>query len=82
MPLKNLLCELYLHNLALPNDIEWNSILYIGHVQLIAVMSWMQNEISREHQAMSYRDKEMIVPLFMRTKVKNSRWTSLDWIFI
>ena len=78
MPLKNLLCELYLHNLAMPNDTEWNSLLYIGDVQLRAVMSWMENEISREHQVTPYRNNEMKVPLFMRPEVQNTRQIFLD----
>lgn len=32
MPLNNFLCELYLHNLVVPNDTEWNSLLYVGDV--------------------------------------------------
>lgn len=32
IPLNNLSCELYLHNLAVPNDKKWNVLLYIGDV--------------------------------------------------
>lgn len=39
MTLKNLLCELYLHNLAVPNDTEGNLVLYVGETQLRAEMS-------------------------------------------
>ena len=39
--MKNLLCELYLHNLVVPNETEWNSLLYVGDVQLRIVMSWI-----------------------------------------
>lgn len=82
IPLNNLLYELYLDNLIVPNDIEWNSLLYIGDVLLRAVMSWMLNEISREHQAAPYRENKMIVPLLMRLEVQNSRRSFLDWISI
>ena len=32
MALQNLLCELYVHNLAVPNNKDWNSLLYVGDV--------------------------------------------------
>lgn len=73
MALKNLLCELYLHNLVVLNDTKWNQVLYVGDVQLREAMSWIQNEISREHQATPYRDNEITIPLFMRSKVQHSR---------
>lgn len=37
-------------------------------------MSWMQNEITMEHQATPYRDNEMIGPFLMRPKGQNSQW--------
>lgn len=44
--IRNLLCELYLHNYVVPFDIEWNPMLNIKHIHLKALMSWIQNEIS------------------------------------
>ncbi len=32
MALENLLCELYVHNLAILDDKDWNSLLYVGDV--------------------------------------------------
>ena len=82
MPLKNLLYELYLHYLVAPDNIEWTSLLYVADVYLRVVMSWMHNDISREHQVTPYMDNEMIVPLLMSLEVQNSRQTFLDWISI
>ena len=65
MAFQNLLCEPYVHNLAVPNDTTWNSLLYVGDVQFRAVMAWIQNEISHETQAIPYRDKEMGEPLYL-----------------
>ena len=45
-------------------------------------MSWIQNEISIEHQATPYREIEMEIPLFMRLEVQHSRQTYMDWISI
>lgn len=44
--IKNLLCELYLHNYVVSYDTEWNPLLYIGDIHLKALMSWIQNEIN------------------------------------
>ena len=39
--LKNLLCELYVHNLVVPNDTNWNSLLYVGDVRFREIILWM-----------------------------------------
>ena len=39
MALQNLLCELYVHNLAVTDDKEYNSLLYVGDAQFRVVMS-------------------------------------------
>ena len=57
MTLQTLLCELYVHNLAILDNTTWNSLMYVGDVQFRAVMSWVQNEISQEAQAGPYRNK-------------------------
>lgn len=44
--IKNLLCELYLHNLAVLDDRVWNPLCYVGDIQLRVFMSQIQNEIS------------------------------------
>lgn len=41
---KNFLCEFYLHNYAVPNDNDWNPLLYIDDIHIRAPMSWIQNE--------------------------------------
>ena len=73
---------MHLHNLVVPNDIEGNPVLYVGDVQSRATMSWMQNEINREHQPTPYRESEMTTPFFMRLEVQYSRLTYLDWVSI
>ena len=38
--IKNLLCELYMHNLVFPNNREWNPLMYVvGDIQLREFMS-------------------------------------------
>jgi hypothetical protein len=32
MTLQNLLCELYIYDLVVPDDTDWNSLLYVGDV--------------------------------------------------
>ena len=36
---KNFLCELFLHNLVVPNDRDWNPLIYVGVIQLTTLMS-------------------------------------------
>ena len=69
---KKFLCELFLYNLVEPDCRDWNPLLYVGDIQLQALMSWIQNEISREHQAQQYIEMEYEIPLFLRPKAKNS----------
>lgn len=59
----NLLCELYLHNFIIPQEIEWNPLLCIGDVHLRAFMSWMHNETNYDRQLDTYRDVERSEPL-------------------
>ena len=82
MTLKNLLCELYLHNLAVPDNTKVNSLLYVGDVQLRVVISWIKNEISHEHQSVPYKKKEMSIPLMMRSEVHHSKRIYFDQISI
>lgn len=76
---KNLLCELYLHNYVVPSDSEWNSLLYIGDIHLTALMSWIQNEISMGAQARAYKDFEFDCPLPLRKEAKEPRVLYYEW---
>ena len=78
MAFQNLLCELYVHNLAIIDDKECNSLLYVGDVQFREVRSWIQNEINHETQAIPYREKEMVEPLYIWPKVQDTRRTYYD----
>lgn len=80
MALQNLLYELYIHNFVFLDDKDWNSLLYMGDVQFRAVMSWMQNEISKENQATPYREKEMFEPLYIQPQVQNIHKVFFDWL--
>ena len=75
---KNLLCELHLHNHAIPNDKEWNPLLYVGDIQL-AYMSWVQNELNRENQARPYRHEEVDIPLPIRPEARDVCHYYYDW---
>lgn len=82
MALQNLLCELYVHNLVVPDNKDQNSLFYVGDVQFRAIMSWMQNEISRESQAAPYREKEMLEPLYIHVEVQNTHRVFFDQLSI
>lgn len=69
--IKNLLCEFYLHNYVVTSDNEWNPLLYIGDIQLKALISWTQNEISMGAHAKTYRNLEFDCPLPLRAEAKN-----------
>ena len=69
----NFLCELLLYNFAVPNNREWNPLLYVGDIKLRALMTWVQNKISREIQAKSYRELEEEIPLYLRYEARDPK---------
>lgn len=71
LEVKNMLCEMYLHNFIVPNDPDWNSLLYIGEIHLRAFMSWIQNEVSWGKQFETYMERELHTPLPLRAKSSN-----------
>ena len=82
MTFQNLLCELYVHNLAVPDNTTWDSLMYVGDVQFRAVMSWVQNEISQEAQAGPYRNKEIDEPLYLQPEIQDTCQAYFDQISI
>ena len=82
MALQNLLYELYVDNLVVPDDKDWNSLLYVGDVQFRAIMSWIQNEINCKDQATPYREKEMVEPLYIWLEVQNIRKKFYDYLSV
>lgn len=80
--IQNLLCELFLHNLEVPNDRVCNPLLYVGDIQLRALMSWIQNEISWESQAKVYRELEEEIPLYLRLEAKDPKTYYYVWLKI
>ena len=82
MTFQNILCELYVHNLAVPDNTTWNSLMYVGDVQFRVVMSWVQNEISQEAQAVPYRNKEIDEPLYLQPQIQDTSQAYFDWIYV
>lgn len=60
--------DLYLHNFIIPQEIEWNPLLYIGDVHLRDFMSWMHNETNYDRKLDTYRDVERSKPLPLQAK--------------
>lgn len=76
---KNLLCELYIHNFKISQEIEWNPLLYIGDVHLRALMSWMSNETNYDSQMDAYRELERSEPLPLRAESSKPDDLLRDW---
>lgn len=41
------LCEFYLHNYFVQNDIKWNPLLFVGDLQIRVLASYFRNEMHR-----------------------------------
>lgn len=54
--------------------------MYVGDIQLMDFISWVQNGISWEHQGQPYRGVEMEMPLYTRPKTKEASRTFYDWV--
>jgi hypothetical protein len=73
---RNLLCEFYLHNYLLPDNIDWNPNHFIGDINLRDFQFVLENELKRAHEKELYKGEEMIVPLWIRPET-----TSITTIF-
>lgn len=80
--IKNLLCELFLYNLVVTVDRDWNPLPYVGDIQLWALMSQIQNEVSRGNQAQKYRELEYEIPLFLRLEANDAKTLYYDQLKI
>lgn len=78
MAIKNLLCQFYLHNYDVPDDVGWNPILYIGDIQLRAPMSLVQNKIERGEKFQIHRKEELDLPLPLRVESREPRRLYFD----
>ena len=76
---KNLLCELYMHNFIIPQDTQWNPLLYIRDVHLRALMSWMANETNYDPQLDAYREFERSEPLPLWAESSKPDELLRDW---
>ena len=78
--INNLLYEFYFHNLRVPDDREWNPLMYVGDIYLRSLLSCIKNELSREEQERPYRGEEMTMCLLLGTRDKDPRKYYMDWV--
>lgn len=55
---QNLLCELYLHNEAMPEDRKFNLIPVAGDIQIRALVSFMANQLTWQNAFLSAKHNE------------------------
>lgn len=77
--LKYLLCGFYLHNLVVPYDLDQNPLLYMGDIHISALISWIQNEISRGEQFDSFKHVGTTQPLPIRKESTIGKRIYFDW---
>ena len=80
--IKNFLCKFFLYNFAVPNNRDWNPLIYVCDIQLRALMSWIQNEIRRVIQDKYYRELKVEMSLLLRAKAKDPKTYYYDWLNI
>lgn len=58
----------YLHNLALTDMNLWDPNATLGHLQLMAMASWMSHEEKRAAEIQKMMEKELNEPLMIRAE--------------
>lgn len=69
-----------MHNFIIPKETQWNPLLYIGDIDIRALMSWMQNEANYDRQLDNYRDQERIETLPLRAESNTLEEILRDWL--
>lgn len=54
--------------------------MYVGDIQLKALMSFIKNELSREEKVRHYRGEEMTMIFLLRLEAKDPRTYCMDWL--
>ena len=67
----NLLCDLYLHELACPLDLHWNPTPVLGDVQLRDFSSFVSNHVQWERSFQTFSRNEAHSNLWIRSKPQN-----------
>ena len=68
---QNLLCELYLHEMACPLDHHSNPVPFAGDVQLRAFASFVSNHIQWERSFQTFSHNEAHTNLWIRSEPQN-----------
>ena len=68
---QNLLCELYLHEMACPLDCHSNPVPFAGDVQLRAFVSFVSNHIQWERYFQTFSHNESHTNLWIRSEPQN-----------
>ncbi len=68
----NLLCELYLHNEAMPEDRKLNLVPLVGDIQIRAFVSFLANQLTWPNAFMSATHNEENCLLWIRVEPQNA----------
>jgi len=68
---QNLLCELYLHNEAMPEDRKLNLIPLVGDIHIRAFVSFLANQLTWKNSFLSIKHNEDNRLLWIRPKPHN-----------
>ena len=63
----------------MPNNREWNPLLYIGGIHLRSLVSWIQSKVHREVHVKSYRELEEENTLFLMLEARDPKTHYYDW---
>lgn len=69
---QNLLCELYLHNEAMPKDRVMNILPIFGDIQIRAFISFLANQLTWKNAYMSATHNEQNYLLWIRNEPQNA----------
>ena len=68
---QNLLCELYLHELACPLDLHSNRAPFLGNVQLRAFSSFVNSHVQWERSFQNFSHNDSHSNLWIRSEPQN-----------
>lgn len=74
------LCEYDLQNYVVPEETEWNSLIFVGDLQVRALASYYSNEQFKGEIMEEYEEREKLVTLLIRKYSKDPNALIDEWL--
>lgn len=74
------LWQYYLHKYVVPKETEWNTLMFLGDLQVRALASYFRNEIFKGELMEEYEERDKCVALPVRKESKNPDSIINEWL--